>query len=373
MEIGIDITPLTAPRTGVGVYCQQLVRGLAASGASLRGYAISHRPVDEDALAEGVPYSRTHVPTRAMYGVWRAVPFPTAESLIGHPVDVVHGVNYMLPPLRRATGVVTIHDLTFMRYPELCSPKITRLFAKRVPESCARAAVVIADSVATKGDAMGYFGIPEEKIAVVHLAPSPERAPMARDDAQRILADAYGIDGPFMLHVGTIEPRKNLDGLLYAFEQIQSSIPHRLVLVGGEGWHMATFEHALAETKLGDRVVRPGFVPDADLNAFYSAADAFVFPTHYEGFGLPVLDAMACGCPVVATATASVPEVAGDAAVLVSPDDIEGLGMALAEVLNDSARRDALGAAGMAQAARFDWAATAAETFAAYERAAACA
>jgi glycosyltransferase involved in cell wall biosynthesis len=235
-----------------------------------------------------------------------------------------------------------------------------------MPRFLRAADAVIAVSEHTKADAIRTYGMREEKISVIYEGVA-DRFRRTSPDATAAVRRKYSLPDRFILSVGTIEPRKNLSALLEAYHVLRNEYPeYRLVLVGKKGWLYADFFRRIDELGLGDKIVFPGFVPDEDLPAMYSAADLFVFPSLYEGFGLPVLEALACGAAVVASNASSVPEVAGDAALLVDPNDGEALVREMRAVLNNAKLRQDLQARGPKQAAKFSWRKAAEETLDVY-------
>jgi glycosyltransferase involved in cell wall biosynthesis len=285
-----------------------------------------------------------------------------------HRLDLMHGtMNVISPGVGRPT-VVTVHDLAFLTFPETVTRRRYQYLKWATGRSVRSAARVLTVSEATKRDVIARFGIPAERVDVTPLGVESRFRPAAPDDMDRLVR-RLGLRLPFVLSVGTLEPRKNLPTLLRAFKRIATEVPHTLVVAGAEGWKSEGVKRALEEVKLGDRLTFTGFLPDADLPALYSAAEAFAFPSLYEGFGLPVLEAMACGTPVLTAADSSLPEVAGDAALLVDPRDDEAIAEGLRSLLTDSALRASLSSAGIARAVGFTWQRTAECTVAAYRRA----
>ena len=260
----------------------------------------------------------------------------------------------------------TLHDLIFRFYPQTHKPLNRWFLTLMMPRFLRAVDAVIAVSDCTKRDAVRLYGLDEAKIKVIHEGVNP-RFCTAPPEAISVVRQKYGLPKDFILSVGTIEPRKNLTSLLEAYRVLRDRRGEcKLVIVGQKGWLYEGFFRRLRELGLKDEVIFPGFVPDEDLPALYSAADLFVFPSLYEGFGLPVLEAMACGAPVITSNTSSLPEVAGDAALLVDPTSIEALTHAMRNVLESKQLRDELSAKGYEQAAKFNWESAARETLAVY-------
>jgi glycosyltransferase involved in cell wall biosynthesis len=280
-------------------------------------------------------------------------------------LDLVHGTVNVLPELARGPAVVTVHDLSFMRYPDRLSRWRKRYLDWAVARSVRRAARVIAVSGSTRDDLVELLRIPPEKVSVVPLGVDPSFTPAHGEDA----APPPLGGRPYILHVGTLEPRKNLEVLIEAFAGLRRSrsIPHALALVGGKGWSYQSIFDAVVRTGLQGHVHFLDYVGPGDLPLWYTCADLFAYPSVYEGFGLPVLEAMACGLPVVTTDSSSLRELAGGAALLVEPGSSEALQEAMGRILEDRALRDRLNAKGLRRAAQFSWPETARRTAIVYE------
>ena len=378
MRIGIEITPLTATRTGVGNYVYWLLKHLLLETSDMRFHAFSsglHRP--DVRVAGGVAaeapfpllagHRRIGLPTRLLYQVWNVSGRPRVDTLLGG-VDIFHATNYFLPPVRRARRVLTVYDLSFLRQPELCSPRIVGPFSRHVRRFARAADAVLTCSEASRRDIVELLDIAEDRVTVAHGAVDDNFVPMERDKALALLQRTYDVRPPFFLFVGTLEPRKNVDGILRAFAMASRDMPHALVLVGETGWNAAEIEALAAPLIAAGRVIRPGYVPPCDLRAFYGGASVFIFPSRYEGFGLPILEAMACGCPVICSKRGSLPEVAGDAAVYVAPEDPAAIADAMRRVAGDAALAADLTEKGRVRAAAFSWRRSAQTVLSLYRR-----
>lgn len=365
--VGFDVSPIVRGRTGVGNYCYYLLKHLLRQGGGLtyRGFSSGRQRPDLNSLDNGLVHRHVPVPTRVLYAAWERLGWPRVDGLLGG-VDVYHATNFFLPPTRRARRVVTIHDLAFLAMPETGSPRIVGPFSRGIRRFAQEADAILAYSESTKRDIMHFLEVEPEKITVAPMAVDDGFTAMARDEATAVVRRDFGVEPPFLLFVSTLEPRKNVVGLIRALASIKTEIPHKMVLIGGVGWNAEPIFEAIRTHGLEERVVRPGFVPHEELPAFYCAADAFVFPTFYEGFGLPLLEALTCGCPVVTSANSSVPEVVGDAAVFADPRDPAAIGAAVLQVLGEAALRARLIEEGHAHAQRFSWAACAAATAGVY-------
>jgi len=363
-RIGIDYTPAARQRAGIGRYTRELVTALltlasphqytlfAATGG-LKPGAWNLKP------ETGVRLRTVPLTDEWLARFWHRLRLPIPVEVITGPLDVFYSPDFVLPPTRRTTRtLLTIHDLSFLYYADHFVPRLVHYLNQVVPRSVARADRVLADSEATRADLIAHLGMPPEKVEVLYCGVAPRFRPQPEPgEAERIRA-RYGLgERPYVLSVGTLQPRKNYTRLIHAFSRLTNQLtirlPIQLLIAGGRGW---LYQEVFAEAeKYGDHVRVLGFVDEADLPALYRNAALFAFPSLYEGFGLPVLEAMACGVPVVSSNVSSLPEVAGDAALLVDPLDTGGLTEAMARVLEDTNLRQSMVARGFSQAARFTW------------------
>lgn len=365
MRIAIDCRTIAAPKTGDRTYCLNLTRALAAVDPD-DDYALctaSHAP-----LADGLaPNFRQQVIPASPECAWTPVQFPLALRRMG--IDVAH-VQYFIPPAAPCPVVTTIHDVSFRGHPAWFPLKHRVLLNLLVPAAARGAARVIVGSEHARGELVRYYDLPKEKIVVTPYAADPIYRPMPREEARAAVARRFGVRDAYVLAVGVLQPRKNLPRLVRAFARVVDRVPHRLLLVGKPGWAAEELHAAIERARLGGRVQFTGYVPDADLPALYAAADLFAYPSLYEGFGLPPLEAMACGTPVLTANTTSIPEVVADAATCVDPADEAAIAAALEELLRSPALREELRERGFARAARFSWLETARRTLAVYREAA---
>jgi glycosyltransferase involved in cell wall biosynthesis len=280
--------------------------------------------------------------------------------------SLFHATEHLLLPLRGVPTVLTVHDLIFRHLPQHHKPLNRWYLNATMPLYCRRANHIIAISEATRQDLMAAYDVPPGEITVIPEAADPSFRPQHPETISAVRAH-YHLPERYLLFVGTIEPRKNLGCLLTAFEALQAAgLTEGLVIVGRRGWLTEAFFAQLERSPARDAVIFPGYVPDPDLPPIYAGAQALVFPSLYEGFGLPVLEAMACGTPVIASRTSSIPEVGGDAARYFDPQDADELLAQVRGVLSDPALAADLRERGLAQADRFSWARTAAQTQSVY-------
>jgi glycosyltransferase involved in cell wall biosynthesis len=298
---------------------------------------------------------------------WEQLVAPALMRLGG--ADVYHGVLNVMPLASPVPSVVTIHDLSPFLFPQTFR-RVNRIYTRwAIRVACRRAAYILAVSEFTKQEIVRWMRVPPERVVVTYDAADDRFAPPDPAEVEAFRA-AKGLPAKFVLFLGTLEPRKNLTLLLDAYAMVARSIDAPLLIAGSRGW---LYEPVLARAEqlgLGDRLRFIGYVDQAEQHLWYAAATAFAFPSLYEGFGMPPLEAMACGTPVVVSRSSSLPEVVGDAGLVVSPSDPEELADALHRVISDAALRDDLRARGLAQARRFSWRETAERTLEVYRRAA---
>ena len=371
MRIGIDYTSAVQQRAGIGRYTRELVRALSRMDRKNDYLLFS---AGRDRLEEAWPdnFRRRSLPLTdgQLAAIWHRLHLPLPAELVTGPIDLLHSPDFSLPPVRRAKTVLTVHDLSFMRFPECSPPPLLDYLMGAVPASVERANMVVADSESTRRDLIELLGVEDDRVTVVHGGLESRFRPETDVAGTRVIMQRYGIRRPYLLALGTLQPRKNFARLIRAYHALRNEhrIPHQLVIGGGKGWLAGGIYDTIAELDLREQVLLAGFVDDADLPAIYTAADVFAFPSLYEGFGIPVLEAMACGTPVVASSSSSIPEVAGDAALLVSPEDVEGLSHALWRLIDDGELRDRLVNRGFSQARRFTWESSAYRLLSVYEQ-----
>jgi glycosyltransferase involved in cell wall biosynthesis len=311
---------------------------------------------------------RSRLPTGSAAGriVWEQALAPLALARV-RP-DLLHGMAFALPLLWGGPSVVTIFDLSFLRYPDRLSTS-RRLYLRLITRfSAHRAHRVLAISQSGKAEIAALLGVPSGKIDVAVPGVEPDFCPLP----VRQVADfrvRYGLPGRFILYLGTLEPRKNLEILLRAYADLPQRGVVKLLLVGGKGWQTEPIFALIEQLGLADDVVTPGFVPRETLPLWYNASEVFVYPSVYEGFGLPLVEAMACGVPVVASNTTSLPEAVGQDGLLLPPDDVGAWSSALAALLDDAPARADLAARGQRRARQFTWERTARQTVLSYHRA----
>jgi len=362
MRLSVDAHAIGLNLTGNEVYIRNLLRGIARLGPAAEVIAY--------VSAEG---AQSQVP--AAFRVRKVSAVPHVRLGLDLPLklrqdkpDVVH-VQYTAPIGCPVPVVVTVHDVSFIEHPEFFRRAQALQLRITVGRTVRRAARVLAPSEFSKRAILRAFGLPEERVVVVPNAVSDEFRPRPAAAAAEEIRRRYGIPSPFLLTVGDLQPRKNHEGLIRAFAELircDPKLPHRLVIVGQDGWYGAQIRRMAARSGVVDRIHFPGFVPDEDLRLFYAACEVFVFPSLYEGFGLPILEAMACGRAVACSNTTAMREVADAAAVLFDPRDLGQMMRAIRDLIADPelrARRERLG---LDWAGRFSWDRTAEKTFEVY-------
>ncbi len=385
MLIGIDASRARlAGRTGTETYSLHLIRALLLSGPGHRYRLYTNGPPPPELLTGLAKGDEGAAPSAPAAGKQRpdvevrSLPFPRlwthvrlSAEMVRHPPDVLFVPAHVLPLVHPRRSVVTVHDLGFLAYPEAHRTAARRYLVWSTGWNARQAAAVLADSEATRADLVRRYGVAASKVHVVYLGRDEKLRPVRDPEALARVRARYGITGPYLLYVGTLHPRKNLGRLVEAFCR-QAGAPAmaslRLVMAGKRGWLVDDLFARVARCGLGDRVLFPGYVDDADLPALMSGALAFVFPSLYEGFGLPVLEAQACGVPVMTSNNSSLPEVAGDAALLVDPHDVDAIADAIYRLATDDALRAELVRRGFENVKRFSWEKCARETLAVLER-----
>lgn len=363
MHIGIDARLVYYRQAGISQYTVQLIEGLARCGGK-----------DEFTILESIK-AKSPIIERPGF-VTRPLVTPSHHRLERYllplelsvaRLDVLHSPDFIGPPLRNCRSVITIHDLVFMLYPHLLTKAAARYYGQ-IDEAVRTADAIIAVSQATKKDIVRLLGVPERKVAVIYEAASPAYRPQRTPEVTQRVRERFGLHSEFVLFVSTIEPRKNVPTLLQAFRRLLDEYRPdvKLVLAGEKGWLYEQVFELVESLKLQERVAFLGRVSPDELLWLYNTAQLLVAPSIYEGFGLTPLEAMACGTPVVVSNVSSLPEVVGDAGLLVDPYSVDELTVAMWRALHDSDLRAQMVAKGLRQAERFSWDKAASETLELY-------
>ncbi|MBI5876020.1 MAG: glycosyltransferase family 4 protein [Chloroflexi bacterium] len=363
MRIGIDYTSAAKQGGGIGRITRGLVAGVAALDLNNEYVLLAARDAPSFALC-GPNFRARRLPLseRLLTIAWHRAQLPLPVEIWAGPLDVFHAPNFTLAPTRARRAIVTVHDLTFLRYADGAVPALRAFLMDAVPRAARRADCVVADSQATRADLSEWLHLPPDRVVVVYAGVDERFQPVT--DASRLDAvrAKYALLRPFVLGLGTLEPRKNFVGLMRAFAR--AALPeYELVIAGRPGWLHEPILRAARSTP-GVRLL--GFVDDDDLPALYTLAAAYCLPSHYEGFGIPCIEAMACGTPVVCSDRPCLPEIVDDAALTVSPSDTDALADALRRAVLDAGTRTALIARGLVRARLFPWSRGAADLLAAY-------
>jgi len=370
MHIAFDGTTLRPGRTGVGYYTEHLLRHAAAQRGDDAITVISNSPIEMTyPMPEGV---RTDVSAAwAPRFVWMQTHTPRVLRRIH--ADVVHFTNGMVPVASPIPTVVTIHDMSLTMYPQFHPIRRVLLNRPFVNLAARRADAIITVSQAARNDIVRLYGLDAARVHVVHEAAAPGFRVIHDQGELRRVRERYHLPERFILYVGTIEPRKNLPTLVEAFakRRVAGDLPHHLVCAGPYGWLSDDIEAQIDRLRVRDAVRFTGYVPFDDLPGIYNLAEMFVFPSIYEGFGLPVVEAMACGTPVITGSVAALNEVSGDAAERVDVLTVESLGDSIVALANCRERREDLSHRGRQRAMTFSWERAAADTLAVYRHAAA--
>lgn len=299
------------------------------------------------------------------------IPLTLSAELRKNPVDLLH-VQFTAPPFCPCPVVVSVHDLSFEHLPHTFNRRSRTQLRLTVRHSVRRAARILTLSEHTKQDIVQTYGVDTSRVDAIPLAAAPHFSPVTDTKELQRVRHTYGIESNYILYVGSIQPRKNLARLVNAYallrKKYQADELPKLVLAGKCAWLYDETLRALHETGLNDSVILTGYVPETDLPALYSGALCFVYPSYFEGFGLPPLEAMQCGAPVIIGNKTSLPEVVGDAGLLVDPFDVAALAAAIEDLINNSVLRSELRVKGLARARMFDWKETARRTLEVYQR-----
>jgi glycosyltransferase involved in cell wall biosynthesis len=365
MRVGIDARLVYYSQAGIGQYILHLVEGLARVDQE-NEYVLLQSRKDDTIILEQGNFRRVPLWTPSHHRFER---YSLNVELMRLGLDILHSPDFIPPHRPSCRSVITVHDLAFLLYPHFLTKESARYYG-HIDQAVRWTDHIIAVSESTKRDTMRHLGVPEDKITVVHEAANPIFRPLHKAEARAQVLNRHGLDAPYVLFVSTIEPRKNVPTLVRAVWQLIECYkePVHLVLAGGRGW---LFEDAFAiveELGLDQWVHFVGRVSSEDLLYLYNGAELLAHPAFYEGFGLPPLEAMACGLPVIVSNVASLPEVVGDAGLLVDPHDVDELTVSMWRVLRDDVLHHEMREKGLRQAKQFSWERAARETAAIYQR-----
>ncbi len=366
MRIGVDYTAAVRQGGGIGRYTRTLVRTLTELDQKNQ-----YRLFVAGGWGEGDGLGAWHdnvricslpLSDRWLNILWQRLRLPIPVQTITGPLDLFHSPDFVLPPTGRTPAILTVHDLSFLRVPQFFVPGFREYLERAVARAAERAQHILADSKSTRSDLVELLNVNPERVSVIYPGVETEFRPISNADELAGVRARYDLPERFILGLSTLQPRKNFDGLIRAFGRLLSSKGDEpefanlhLVIGGGKGWMYEQVLALPAQLGLSQRVHFPGFVEDADLPTLYTLADVFAFPSWYEGFGIPVLEAMACHTPVVSADNSSLPEAVGDAGLLVDAADTDALADALGCVIADGGLRGRLISSGREQVRRFKW------------------
>ena len=379
-RVVVDATPISPKPSGIGLYVANLIHQLYSLQNQEFQLEIAYQPgmkswltgkLDFPDYLKQYPHLHLLPLPVTISNLIARFPNPLTtylEGSFGYP-DIVHGTNYVVYPCRKSLRVMTIHDLTCIKYPNYIH-SVVKSYADRIKQCLKWTNLVIAVSESTKRDIVEYLNVDPERIYVTPQASRYSDNYLSAERAQQLQnLCSYDFSKPYLLFVSTIEPRKNIDSLLRAFNLLKEThkLEHQLVLIGQKGWFYQTIFQTIESLPCKHHIHYLGYLADELVALFYSKADVFVYPSYYEGFGLPVLEAMKLGAPVITSNTSALPEVAGDAAILINPNDLDQLADAILRVVSDSQVRQNLIQKGRERAKLFSWERTALETVNAYK------
>lgn len=366
MRIGIDARLVFYSKAGIGQYIIHLTRGLEALAPENDQFYLLQSRKDDTKIVQNHNFTRTSLWTPSHHRLEQSA-LRIELGRLG--LDLLHSPDFIPPFNRNFKSVITVHDLAFLLYPQFMTKESARYYGQ-IDQAVRSTDHIIAVSQATKDDLVKLLGVPQRKITVIYEGVNPIYHPIDKTEAHAFVKETFGLEPGFLFFISTIEPRKNIPALLKAFRWLKDHRrrPEKLVLAGSKGWLFEEVDETIHKLKLENDVVLLGRVHDSEVNYLYNAAKMLVYPSFYEGFGLPPLEAMRCGTPVIVSKIKVMPEVVGDAALMVDPLDEEALGVAMDRLLEDESLRANLIEKGLKRAANFSWEQAARETLAVYRK-----
>ena len=362
-RIGFDATAALTQGGGIGRYTRELLAALVETDSPHHYRIFSARAPQPLPVRNPIPqgpnlsFRQTLLSPRWLYRLWYRIRLPIPVQLFTGKIDLFHSPDFVLPPvLGDVPTILTVHDLSFSLYPNTFTPALVSYLNRVVPWSVKRASHVLADSESTRNDLIRLYKTRAEKVTVLYSGVHDCFKPVTDEVLLARMRHKYSLgDEPYIFTVSTLQPRKNHQMLIRAFRPVANNTSYNLIIAGGKGWLYEEMMSEVERLDLTGRVRFIGFVDDDDLPVLYSEASIFVFPSLYEGFGLPLLEAMGCGTPVIASNASSLPEVAGDAALLLEPTNETAWTSSMLRLTDDVGLRVRLVAAGFRRVRRFQW------------------
>ncbi len=367
MRIGIDAHAIGSRLTGNETYIKNLVLALAQIDAVNEYVLFFTHPEMVKAWEGRFPNFRVRLVRP--HAAYARIPLSLPLAIYETGVDLLH-VQYTAPPWSPRPIIVTIHDLSFEHFPQFFTAKERFFFKRTIPRTARKAAKVLTVSEYSRRDLIETYSLPPEKVVVTPNGVGPSFKPVRDEEPLAALRKKYGIEREYLLSVGNLQPRKNLARLIQAYTKLRETVEEfrcQLVIVGKRAWLYRHIFHEAHRSRYAGDVILTDYVPEEDLPGLYSGAMAFVYPSIFEGFGLPVVEAMACGTPVVTSNSSAMPEVVGEAGLMIDPYDEDALARAMLRVVEDAQLQAQLSEQGLLQAAKFTWRRTAERTLAVYE------
>lgn len=375
MNILFDASPLLNQKTGIGYYTYSLVTAMLKLNPENSYYLFDKYSCNilpnnialENNTKMPLHGNLSRLRSKLFYYLWYYAGLSVFDLKLGLKADISHGVNFYPIPTKNGKSVVTIHDLYFLINPQHLGTIAKATLPWEIYKSAQKADFIITVSESASRDVLDKLSINPDKVRAIPVAAREQFRCINNEEINSETREKYVNGQPYILFVGTLEPRKNLVRLVKAYGSIKKrGYPHKLIMAGRRGWLYEEIFQTINQLGLEKDVITPDYIPEEDLVALYNAADLFAFPSLYEGFGVPVLEAMACGAPVITSNTSSLPEVAGEAALLVHPEDVDGLTNSIEKILTDKELRSSLRQKGFEQAQKFSWIKTAQQTMEVY-------
>ncbi len=370
MRIGIDATSIPSQRGGVGFYIVNLISTLLEIDRENK-YFIFMKKGDLSEIKDKANdrFIEVNITSRLARLTWEQTILPTMINR--YKIDVFHSPHYTVPFRAKVKKVVTFHDMTFFSHPEYHLKLKVQFFRRIIPRAAKMADQIISNSKNTKNEIIKFLNVDGQKITVTHFAIDKNRyKPIPKGQVKEQIKKKYDIKDEYILFVGTLEPRKNIASLVNNFFRLKENglFPGKLVLAGGKGWGFSEIQKIIKDHHFGKDVLLVGYVPEDDLPFLFNGATVFVYPSYYEGFGIPPLEAIACGTPTITSNISSIPEIMGEAAVLINPQRSDRLYQSLSSLVQNKAERERLRKAGLQRAEHFTWEKTARETLEVYQK-----